>query len=70
MRAAEVGVVDNVHVSGLQALRPLDDVLGAELHRAHEDRKPQLPLRDQFSGFLVVDAIGAVQRFRNHRTER
>jgi hypothetical protein len=57
VRAAEIGVVDDVDVARLQVLGAVDHGLGAELHRADEDRQSQLALRDQFARAAVVDAI-------------
>ena len=61
MGAAEIGIVDDVDVSGLRragfALPNQSDQLGGGiLHGAHEHRQPQLALADERTRRLVVDA--------------
>ena len=68
--AAQVGVVDDVEIARREVAGALDHRLGAELHGADEDRQAELALRDELSGGGVVDAVGAVQRLRDHRAER
>jgi hypothetical protein len=48
----------------------LDHRLHRELHRADEDRQPKLALRDQLAAVAVIDPVGAIERFGDHRTER
>ena len=74
VRAAEIRIVDDEHVArmerDLQPVDALDHRLHRELHRADEHRQPELALRDQLAGVAVVDAVGAIERLRDHRAER
>ena len=67
--AAEVGVVDGEDVALADGGLRGDQVLGGELHGADEDRQPQLALRDQLAVLLRIDAVGAVEPFRDDRAE-
>ena len=67
--AAEIGVVDDVEIARREVAGALDHRLGAELHGPDEDRQTQLALRDQLAGGGVVDAVGAIERLRDHRAE-
>ena len=53
----------------LQPVHALDHRLDGELHRADEDRQPELALGDQLAAVAVVDAVGAVERLGDHRAE-
>ena len=46
MRAAQIGVVDDINVAGLHVGGALDDGLGGELHGTDEDRQAKLALGD------------------------
>ena len=74
VRAAEVRIVHDEDVAlrerDLLVAHPVDHRLGGELHRADEHRQAELALRDQLARLAVVDAVGAVERFRDHRAER
>jgi hypothetical protein len=74
VRAAEVGIVDDVDVAGLGrtglALADQPDQLGGGiLHGADEHRQAQLALADERAGVAVVDARGAVVGLGDHRGE-
>ena len=74
VRAAEIGIVDDVDVAGLRragfALADQSDQLGGGiLHGADEHRQPQLALADQRTRRLVVDAGGAVVGLGDDRRE-
>ena len=67
--AAEVGVVDGEDVALVHGGLGGDQVLGRELHRADEDRQPQLALGDELAVLARVDAVGAVEALRDDGTE-
>ena len=67
--AAEVGVVDGEDVALAHGGLGGDQVLGGELHRADEDRQPQLALGDQLAVLLGVDAVRTVEALRDDRAE-
>ena len=74
VRAAEVGVVDDVDVAGrrragLALADQADQLGGGVLHGADEHRQAQLALADQRAGVAVVDARGAVVGLGDHRRE-
>ena len=74
MRAAEIGVVDDVDVAFLRRQAAsvsdhLDDCLRRILHDADEDRQALRPLRDQRTVYGRVDAVGAVVRLGYDRRE-
>ncbi len=50
VRAAEIGIVQNEDVAFLEVLGMVDHCARRELHRPHEDRQPQLTLRDELPG--------------------
>ena len=74
VRAAEVGVVDDEQVVGLERDVPVAHVLDhrarAELHRADKHRQPEVALRDERAVLASVDAVRAVHALGNHRAER
>ena len=70
MRAAEIRVVDDEHVAGLDAFRALYHRLGGELHGADEHRQAQFALRDQRAVVAVVNAVGTVHGLGDHRRKR
>ena len=58
MGAAEIGIVDDIHVTRRHpATRPRDHRTGAVLHGAHEDRQTILALGDQGAVIPVVNPI-------------
>ena len=67
--AAEVGVVDGEDVALAHGGLGGDQVLGRELHRADEDRQPQLALGDELAVLPGIDAVGAVEALRDDRAE-
>ena len=74
VRAAEVGIVDDVDVAGLgraglALADQADDLARRILHGADEHRQPELALADQRAGLLVVDAGRAVVGLGDHRRE-
>jgi hypothetical protein len=74
VRAAEVGIVEDVDVALLRRPCPaladgVDHGGHGVLHRADEDRQAQLPLRDQLAGVGGVEAVGAVVRLGDHGAE-
>ena len=75
MRAAEIGIVDDIDVARLRRQAAavgdhLDQCLRRILHHADEHRQAPCPLRDQRAVLGRIDAIRAVIGFGNHRRER
>ena len=74
MRAAKVGVVDDVDVArfggqGLPAGDAFDQMAGGELHGAHEDGQAARSLGDERSVGGGIDAVGTVVRLGYHGRE-
>ena len=74
VRAAEIGIVDDIDVAGLGRPRlafadQADQLARGILHGADEDRQAELALADQRAGVLVVDARGAVVGLGDHGRE-
>src|SRR5215472_9881901 len=70
MGAAEIGVVDQDHVTRFEVATALDDGLGGELHDPDKNRQPEFALGDNLAGGAIVDAIRAVKSLGDDRRER
>ena len=74
VRPAEIRIVQDEDVAVIERdsllAYPIDHRLRRELHRAHEHRQTELTLCDQLARIAVIDAVGAVERLRDHRAER
>ena len=70
MRAAEIGVVDDIDVTRLGIARDRNDRLGGFLHRSDENRQAKVALRNQFAVVPVINPVRSVLPFRNDRTKR
>src|SRR6516162_489228 len=73
VRAAEIGVVDQDHVTRFEVAAPLDDGLGGErgeLHDPDKYRQSEFSLSDDLAGHAIVDAVRAVKALGDHRRER
>jgi hypothetical protein len=74
MRAAKVGVVDDIDVVGLRGRgsarrNHLDQGTGGILHGADKDRQAARALRDQRAILGGIDPVGAVVRLCDHGRE-
>ena len=70
MAAADVGVVHDPHVAGLETalgIGQFDDLLHRELHVGKEHGQAITTLGDGFTGGRVEDAVGAVVGLRDDR---
>src|SRR5215472_6839031 len=70
MGAAEIGVVDQDHVTRFEVATALDDGLGGELHDPDKYRQPEFALGDDLAGGAIVDAVRAVKSLGDDRRER
>ena len=67
MGAAEIGIVDHIHVAGHEIASPFDDRAGAELHGADEDRQAEIALGDEIAIVTMIDPIRTIKPFRYDR---
>src|SRR5262249_45002480 len=70
MGAAEIGVVDQDHVTSFEVATALDDGLSRELHHPDKYRQSEFALGDDLAGGAIIDAVGAVKALGDHRRER
>ena len=72
MRAAEIGIVDDVDVAGFGFARAAlaneaHKIRSGMLHRANEHRQAKLALCNQSSGVPIIDAVSTIVGFGNNR---
>src|SRR3954471_4553169 len=70
MRAAEIGIIDQDHVTRLEIAAPLDHRLGRELHHPDKDWQAEFALGDDFASRAIVDPVRAVKSLGDDRRER